>query len=129
MGRTYQLIKNGKFSDEMDFGLNVSGYMYMGIIMHALGLPTDEHLGVHQAPHEVTGEKAEAIRKALNFAGQGPNYLKRRITFAIGTIENRKQYSLGTIEEDTEWVMEFLEMAKNPEGFASDYCDEYHKEE
>lgn len=27
--------------------------------------------------------------------------------------------------EDYEWTLEFMRMANNPEGFASDYCEQY----
>lgn len=128
MGRTYKLIKNGKFSDEKEFDVNVAGYMYLGVIMRALGLPVTHSFNCYSAPHEITGEDAEKIRKALNFHGMGESYLKQRVMFAISMIEDRAQYSTGTIEEDADWVMEFLKMALNPEGFASDYCEEYHHE-
>lgn len=122
MSRDYRHIKNGKFRGR-SFNVNAAGTMLLGAAMASVGLPHDSgpvaDCGL-RAPHDITGEKAKAIRAALRRPG-----FKEDLHKGVDAIPQRERLIVGTTEEVLAWVMEFLEMANNPEGFASDYCSEY----
>lgn len=120
MSRDYRIIHNGKFVGP-SFNSNVAGSIYLGLIMKNLGMPYSEHFGMVGAPHEITGEIAEGVRLKL----KDPLFAKN-LRKAIEAIPNRRELSSGPDEEDVIWATEFFNMALNPEGFASDYCEEYH---
>jgi len=126
MSRDYRLIKNGKFTGDSVFSMNVSGYMFMGRVLDLLGLPCsrtpldkiDDH---PSAPHEITGETQWKI---CSFLCQEP--LPRKDIIAAVILANEEQgFHNPSTAADVEWVLAFLNLAKNPEGFASDYCAEY----
>lgn len=124
MSRDYRLIQNGKFVGE-SFNVNAAGACYLGEIMAAFKLPhqaishSSSELGA-QAPHKIVGEDAKVIRDAVNRVG-----FIGELRSMIEVIPNRETYSLDTVSLDAEWIFQFLSMANNPEGFASDYCEEY----
>lgn len=120
MSRDYRIINGGKFIGP-SFNANVAGSIYLGLIMKNLGMPHSDHCGMIGAPHEITGETAREIARKVKDPLFSDNLLK-----AIEAIPNRRELSTGPDEDDVIWATEFLSMSFNEEGFASDYCGEYH---
>ena len=125
MSRDYYLIQGGKFTGESVFNLNVSGYMFIGRVLDLLGLPcTRSPLNAEDhpsAPHEITGENQWRI---CAYLCQDP-FPRHDLVAAVKLANEEDGQTAPVTGEDVDWVLQFLNLAKNPEGFASDYCEHY----
>ena len=120
MGRDYRLIKDGKFSGEPVFYMNVSSYMFIGRVCDLLGLPAGGKPDMPSAPHEVTGETRQ------RFADYMADHRSDDLIAAVQLANEELQSDNPMTLEDVRWVLEFFKLAAdNPEGLASDYCEQY----